>query len=283
MAWTQHPEGVPKPEAFSIEDLGFSFQKIKAGSFTMGSPKYERGRNRDEAQVEVTITKGFEMQTTEVTQKQYFLVTRKRPSRFSNPWDCENYDEVNEICPDYPVENVSWYDAKEFISLLNASAGVKDCKGTPEDPSGCYRLPTEAEFEWAVRGEESAKKEWPFFWGNGLSPLGKYTLHGRPLRWTEWTVDWDVVESGDAVDESSLEGTFEVTIGEPNPNNLHGVIGNVKEWTEDVYKVKLEGGKDPLNIKKEYEDGCCRVLRGGAWNDRVEYFRSASRTGLVPR
>ena len=256
MAWTQQPEAEPKPEGFSIEDLGFSFQTIKAGSFTMGSPLDERGRGRDEDQVEVTISMAFEMQRTELTQKQYFLVTGERPSHFSSPEYCENYDEVNEICPDHPVEQVSWDDAKEFIRKLNASAGVEGCEGTPEDPSGCYRLPTEAEFEYVTRaGTETA-----YFFGNDSRQLGDYAVY------------------------NSAEGTREVTYGEPNPNNLHGIIGNVWEWTADVYKAELEGGKDPfLNMSKAYNrDRCCRVFRGGGWSDHAEYLRSANRHGGGP-
>ena len=238
MFWTHHSEA--KPKNFSIKDLGFSFQTIKAGSFTMGSPEDERGRNGDEAQVEVTITKAFEMQTTEVTQRQYFLVTRETPSYFRSPKDCENY------------EQVSWDDAKEFIRILNASEGVEGCEGTPEDPSGCYRLPTEAEYEWAVRGETKTA----YFFGNDRSQLGKYVVY------------WD-----------NSKRTREVTYGKPNPNNLNGIIGNVWEWTEDVYKVKLKGGIDPLNTKKSGSySGSYRVIRGGGWNSsNAENFRSAMR------
>ena len=251
MAWTQHPEDEPNSEAevnFNIEDLGFSFQTIKKGSFAMGSPE-------DENQVEVTISKDFEMLTTEVTQKQYFLVTKKRPSRFSSPEYCENYDKVNKICPDHPVERVSWFDVKEFIRLLNASAGVEDCEGTAQDSSRCYRLPTEAEFEWAMKaGTKTA-----YFFGNNSSQLGDYAVYR----------------------DNSGSQTQEVTTGGHNPNKLHGMLGNVTEWTEDVYKVKLEGGTDPLNIEYRYRycreirgvpyfysivvEGYCRVTRGGSW------------------
>ena len=263
MAWADHPlfkrkptPEVPTPEVFSIEDLGLSFQTIKKGSFTMGSPEYEEDRHEDENQVEVTISKDFEMQMTEVTQMQYFSVTGEKPSHFSSPEYCENYDEVNEICPDHPVEQVSWDDAKEFIRKLNASAGVEGCEGTPEDPRGCYRLPTEAEYEWAVRaGTETA-----YFFGDSMSSLFYYN--------SKW-------------DNSAVQ-TYEVTYGEPNPNNLHGIIGNVWEWTADFYKPELEGGKDPLNMSKEYRDGCCRVLRGGGWESYWGYLRSAFRNTSSP-
>ena len=259
MFWTHHSHSESKPRNFSIKDLGFSFQKIKAGSFTMGSPKDEKGRNTDEAQVEVTITKAFEMQRTELTQKQYFLVTGEKPSFFSGPEYCKNYDQVNEICPDHPVERVSWDDAKEFIRKLNASAGVEGCERTPKPP-GCYRLPTEAEYEWAVRGETKTA----YFFGNDWSQLGDYAVYGDNSR-----------------DSRSLRRqTHEVTFGKPNPNNLNGIIGNVWEWTEDVYKVKLEGGRDPLNTKKSRHYR--RVVRGGGWFSNAKVLRSAYRGRNTP-
>ena len=258
VVWAHHPEGEP-PVNFSIEELGLSFQTIKEGSFTMGSPEDEKGRDEDENQVEVTITKAFEMQMTEVTQMQYFLVTGETTFSFSSSEDCENWDSVNEICPDHPVEQVSWNDAKEFIRKLNASAGVEGCEGTPEDPSGCYRLPTEAEYEWAVRaGTETA-----YFFGNDSRQLGDYAVYNS-------------------------EGMREVTYGFHNPNKLHGIIGNVWEWTADVYKDELEGGKDPLNMRKNIIDyikdlGVVRrVVRGGGGSDDAKYLRSASRHGYNP-
>ena len=258
MVWAHHPEGKPPVNFsnFSIEDLGLSFQTIKEGSFTMGSPKNEIGRDYDEAQVEVTISKDFEMQTTEVTQRQYFLVTGKTPSYFSSSEYCENYDEVNEICPDHPVEQVSWYEAKEFIRKLNASAEVEGCEGTPEDPSGCYRLPTEAEYERAVRG----KTKTAYFFGNDSMQLGDYAVY------------WG----------NSGGRTHKVTYGFHNPNKLHGIIGNVWEWTAGFYKPELERGKDPLNMSKEFENGCCRVIRGGSWVDDAKYLRSAYRNRYKP-
>ena len=246
MFWTHHSHSESKPRNFSIKDLGFSFQKIKAGSFMMGSPKDERGRDGDEDQVKVTITKAFEMQTTEVTQKQYFLVTRKKPSFFSGPEYCGNYDQVNKICPDHPVESVSLNDAKNFIKLLNASAD-KDCEVTPKPP-GCYRLPTEAEYEWAVRaGTKTA-----YFFGNDRRQLGKYAVYKK----------------------NSRRQTHKVTFSKKNPNNLYGIIGNVSEWTADVYEAKLKGGIDPLNTKKSGRD---RVFRGGSWGSNAKSLRSANR------
>ena len=192
---------------------------------------------------------------------------------------------MNEICPDHPVDSVSWYDAKKFIELLNASAGVKGCKGTPKDPRGCYRLPTEAEYEKAVRaGTETA-----YFFENDSIQLDNYAVYSQDnsggLTY-EMTTDRD--NSGGQThittvwDNNSGGQTHKVTFGKKNPNKLHGIIGNVSEWTADIYKPELEGGKDPLNMSKEHVNGCCRVIRGGSWFLDAKFLRSATRDGLYP-
>jgi len=258
MAWSHHPEGEPPntKRDFKIEDLGFSFQTIPAGSFMMGSPLDEQDRDEDEGPVEVTISKPFEMMATEVTQEQYFLVTNENPSSFIRPGDCENWDSLRKMCPDNPVENVSWYDAQDFIKELNASAGIKGCRGVPEDPSGCYRLATEAEWEWAARaGTETA-----YFFGDDPSGLDGYAIY-----------------SG-----NSGSRTHKVTAGWHNPNKLHGMYGNVWEWVEDSYSGKLAGGEDPLNRESECSFGECRVLRGGGWSGNAWFLRSAFRIWFNP-
>ena len=154
----------------------FSFVRIPAvKEFMMGSPVGEPFRvPRKEAQVPVEISKAFMMMTTEVTQRQYFQVTRQRPSKFKRKGDCPgSWDRVNRICPDHPVEGVSWYETQDFIKELNRLVGLRGCLGSPKDPRGCYRLPTEAEWEWAVRaGTETA-----YFFGNDSSQLGRYAVY----------------------------------------------------------------------------------------------------------
>ena len=95
--------------------LSVPFQKISAGSFKMGSPENESGRetglnsdgNSHEDQVEVTISKPFEIMTTEVTQSQWVRVMDgENPSRFITPADCDDYDPENNMCPNHPVEKV---------------------------------------------------------------------------------------------------------------------------------------------------------------------------------
>ena len=114
----------------------FSFRRIPKGEFVMGSPRGERGRYENEAQKPVEISKAFEIMETEVTQKQWFQVTGRNPSKFKKPGDCDNWDRVNVMCLDNPVDSVSWNEVQGFIKTLNDSMGLRGCKGSPKDPSG---------------------------------------------------------------------------------------------------------------------------------------------------
>jgi formylglycine-generating enzyme required for sulfatase activity len=118
------------------------FVPIPAGKFVMGSPPDESYRGSDENQYEVRISKPFYMQTTEVSQGQWKKVMGNNPSGFK---DCGD---------DCPVESVSWEDAQKFISKLNQMEGTEK-----------YRLPTEAEWEYACRAETKT----PFFTGDCIS------------------------------------------------------------------------------------------------------------------
>ena len=231
----------------------FSFRRIPKGEFVMGSPLGERGRRENEAQKPVEISKAFEIMDTEVTQKQWFQVTGKKPSYFKRSGDCDNWDRVNVMCPDNPVERVSWNEVQGFINRLNDSVGLRGCKGSPKDPSGCYRLPTEAEWEWAVRAETKTA----YFFGNNLSKLGRYAIYRK---------------------KNSGGRTHKVK-GDRLPNKwgLYDVYGNVWEWIQDAYRRELPGGRDPL-----VTSGSKSVLRGGSWYSSAKYLRSANRGKASP-
>ena len=121
--------------------LGMTFILLPAGTFTMGSPKDEPGRDGDETQHQVTLTQPFYMQQTEVTQAQWEAVMGSNPSYYNG-------------CPTCPVETVSWSDAQEFITKMNVRG------------EGTYSLPTEAQWEYAARaGSTSA------FYNGGITDL----------------------------------------------------------------------------------------------------------------
>jgi formylglycine-generating enzyme required for sulfatase activity len=145
---------VASPSSYTIDELDMTFVRIPAGTFTMGSPETELGREDDESHHQVTLTQAFYMQTTEVTQGQWQAVMGQNPSYSQN---------CGSNCP---VENVSWNNVQEFLTRLNAQ--------TTDDYT--YRLPTEAQWEYAARaGSETA-----FYGGDITVPKGNdpilYTL-----------------------------------------------------------------------------------------------------------
>ncbi len=241
-------DGAPKHWILSVP-----FQKISAGSFTMGSPAYESNRDDDdEAQVQVTISKPFEIMTKEVTQSQWVKVMGSNPSRFKSEDDCNNdYDAENDMCPNHPVEMVSWGDVQEYIGKLNKALGLSGCDGTPSSSAGCYRLPTEAEWEYSARGGTTTA----YSFGDDASDLEDYAWY-----------------SGNSENQ-----THEVGLKKANRKGLYDVHGNVWEWVQDKYAGNLPGGRDPLKTS-----GSFRVIRGGSWDYTAQDLRSAIRGNVFP-
>ena len=205
------------------------FQKISAGSFTMGSPESERYRGSDEAQVQVTISKPFEIMAKEVTQSQWVKVMGSNPSRFKSEDDCDDHE--NDMCPNHPVERVSWDEVQEYIGKLNKALGLSGCDGTPSSSAGCYRLPTEAEWEYSARGGTTTA----YSFGDDDSDLGDYAWY-----------------SGNSDNQ-----THQVGLKKANPKGLYDVHGNVWEWVQDKYRYtsNLPGGRDPLNTASGFASG----------------------------
>ena len=133
---------------FAFAELAYkaTFVPVKAGTFLMGSPSNEVDRDSNEIQHKVTLTQDFEIQTTEVTQHQYFAVMGSNPSYFNRKEEhcsLEEHQVINgtKLCLDYPVEKVSWDEVQEFIFQLNQ-----------RNDGYTYGLPTEAQWEYAARG-----------------------------------------------------------------------------------------------------------------------------------
>jgi len=219
------PPPAPKKETGFSNSLGMAFVYIEPGTFTMGSPTNELDRSRDERQHRVTLTWGYYMQTTEVTQGQWKAVMGGNPSQFKNCGD------------DCPVEQVSWDDVQEFIRRLNQKDGTDK-----------YRLPTEAQWEYACRAGSTSR----FGFGDRESRIGNHAWY-----------------------ESNSRGkTHAAGQKQAHPWGLHDMHGNVWEWCQDRYGDYPTGSvTDPKGALK----GGYRVYRGGSWSNDARNCRSASR------
>ena len=233
-----------------------NFQRIGDGRFTMGSPESERHRSHIEDQIGVIITRPFEIMTKEVTQQQWFDVMKTNPSKFRTQEDCDDHIQVRvnrhavvDLCPSRPVERVSWNKVQIYIQRLN-KGGTWLCDGTPHDPKECYRLPTEAEWEYAARGGTQTA----YSFGNSSSGLQDYA-------WYE---------------ANSEEQTHPVGLKKANPYGLHDMHGNVAEWVQDRFGNFLPGGRDPLQTLRRFVR---HGIRGGSWYSKAWGLRSAYRAG----
>lgn len=182
---------------------------------------------REHPRHKVELTEGFWLGSTPVTQAQWTAVMDSNPSYFAGD--------------DRPVENVSWNDAAEFTRKLSKMDGVQ------------YRLPTEAEWEYAAR----AGTETEFHFGEESALLGDYGWY-----------------SG-----NSLNKTHPVGLKAPNAWGLYDMHGNVWEWCSDWYGGYCSG---PVFDPKGGEEGEYRVLRGGSWFATAGNCRSARRRRVVP-
>jgi formylglycine-generating enzyme required for sulfatase activity len=197
---------------------------IRPGSFIMGSPDSEQGRGPDESpQHEVVITKPFYMGVTEVTQAQYEAVMVTNPSKFRGPTN--------------PVDSVIWAEAVEF------------CRRLSKRTRKTFRLPTEAEWEYACRAGSKTR----FSFGDSESALGYYA----------WF--------------ASNGGRMTKPVGQKKPNawGLYDMHGNVWEWCMDWHGPYSSGSStDPQGAAS----GSLRVVRGGMWgNGTIGYLRCACR------
>ena len=219
-------EDIELPE--SAESIGMEFKLIPAGTFTMG----DASGDDDETPHEVTLTQPFKMGVHEVTQAQYEQVMGVNPSTFKGA--------------NNPVEMVSWEEAVEFCRRLSELPAEKAA-------GNVYRLPTEAEWEYACRAGTTTK----YSFGDDESEL-------RDHAWCS---------------ENSDVQTHRVGSKKPNAWGLYDMHGNVYEWCQDRHGDYPSGSvTDPTGPAV----GSDRVGRGGGWNSTAEYCRSAFRYGTFP-
>jgi sulfatase modifying factor 1 len=237
---------LPRVRPVRRNSLGMELVWIPSGSFLMGSPSQEPLRNpAHERPVRVSLTRPFRLGRTEVTQRQWFELMRTRP------WAGKSTPHLREG-DDYPATLINWNEAREF------------CRRLGEREGRTYRLPTEAEWEFACR----AGTEGLFSFGNDLRELEQHAWYGGLFS-----------AVGSAVEEP---WPHPVALLRPNRFGLHDMHGNVGEWCEDVFRDQLPGGRDPLVVTPKDDNPQERVVRGGAWFTPLEFCRSAFRYKFLP-
>lgn len=225
-------------EAAERNSIGMVLQKIPAGRFTMGAPRAESLQRRDETPREVTITRPFLMATTEVTQAQWQAVMPTAPWRGRR-----SVREGN----DYPATYITWDQATAF------------CHALSQREQRTYRLPTEAEWEFACRGGETRQSAYGF--GNAASRLSQHAWFGE-----------NTVEIGNA-------WAHQVAQKRPNGLGLYDMHGNCWEWCGDWYAVPTtQTSTDPVGP----QEGGRRLMKGGSWHGSAHLCRCACRFGRAP-
>lgn len=224
-------------------EIGMTFIRVNPVTFNMGSPKSEQGRQADEALHAVTLSSPFYLQETEVTLKQWRSIMGRK---WLNPRKGQ---------PDSPVTRVSFYDCQKFIEKLNAKGEKK------------YRLPTEAEWEFACRaGTDTA-----FSFGDTIDC--SQALYANNTKKISDCVSF-LKKRGIKPNKPAPVKTFA-----PNPWGFYDMHGNVWEWCQDTYgPYKLDGGASDYSLTSSNS----RVRRGGSWFGQGRSLRSANRTYAHP-
>jgi len=205
--------------------------RISPGSFLMGSPESEAGRDANEGpQHRVTISKEFYLGAYEITQAQWKALMGNNPS--------------TDIGLNFPVNKVSWDDCQHFIRQLNSLK-----------TGGCFRLPTEAEFEYVARAGTLTAS----YLGDDV-PIAEWEQRA----WFRNNSDGELHPVGQL---------------KPNPWGLYDLFGNVWEWCQDWYAPYSPDPRvDPIGPSTGQE----KVFRGSSWMGRPEYLRSADRGKFPP-
>ena len=233
-AFNQYANGIsllPAPQTVSIpvkDGISIDMVRVEAGTFTMGAtPEMENPFGDEKPTHQVTLTNDYYIGKYEVTQALWQAVMDNNPSWFKGD--------------DLPIELVSWYDCQEFISKLNRITGKT------------FRLPTEAEWEYAARGGKKSR---------GYQYSGSSNISD---------VAWYIDNSGSK--------THAVGSKQANELGIYDMTGNVWEWCQDWYDNYSSSSQvNPTSANS----GSYRVVRGGSWSRIASFCRSSCRSGGAP-
>jgi formylglycine-generating enzyme required for sulfatase activity/uncharacterized caspase-like protein len=249
------PEPVPGPtppppaaRTWTEPTTGMRFVRVDGDCFQMGSPASEDGRDSDERQHRVCVD-DFALAAHEVTNRQYRLFERNH--------DSKDYEGHSLNGDEQPAVYVSWEEATAYAEWLSERTGKR------------FRLPTEAQWEYAARaGSTSAR-----FWGQTPEQACRYANVADKTAKREWS-NWTIHDCDDGHKVTSPVGTYDA-----NPWGLYDMLGNVWEWTCSAYESDYDGSEKRCVSKKHTGP---RVLRGGSWDINPAWVRSASRFWLSP-
>lgn len=282
-AMAEHRASAARPES---DSAGQRFKEcpgcpemvvLPAGTFTMGAPQSEASRDDEGPQHPVTIERPFAIGVAAVTRGEYGMFVRETHARTGDGCyvlaagggDAEKRADASWLDPGMnqtdrdPVVCVSWEDAMAYVVWIN---GKVTSRAREEGP---YRLPTEAEWEYAAHAGTTTR----YWWGDSAGSVCRYA-NGADLAAQRANPEWTAAECDDGYVSTSPSGTFVA-----NGFGLYDMAGNVSQWIEDCYHDDYAGAPDDGSA---WTSGACdrRVVRGGSWHSAPGDLRVARRGGF---
>ena len=263
----------PMAQVFMMPDSNLIFNLLPAGTFTMGSPVDEPGRGSDEGpQVETSFSQPLYMMINEVQQWQWAWVVDEGVTQGHLTYGQVDNDPSTYKDDSFPVTNVSYDDITIWINALNLLDGRSNCTGTLHE--ACYRLPTEAEWEYAARAGTTTAYANPYgFDADDIETGANFNSNLAAMGWYRWN----------GLNHEYAYVSKPVLRKQANSWGLYDMHGNVWEWCRDWYQSDYYSDAQRLAIDPEGPaTGSYYVMRGGYWSGIAGDARSANRSDGSP-